>query len=285
TPVSANISPGAIPFDTPDITVCNVSPISSTNYYETVTKHYDVYMRLLSEAYSTQSVVESHGFGYNTDILMQVSRDMFDSSLLLRYLGHRREYFIVRCRYKGQECSYANFQNFWDSQFGNCFRFQPSEALLNATRDVAEFQLELVLFTDTNPVVTHPYSMEVYRMLTAGVTFEGEYDVSKSGGAILFYGDKDHYPRDYINLSPGVHSYVDFQMVEHRYVSRNSKVCIEDSGIAYYEDSDRNRIKFRKNRIDCQYRTLLEKIMADCDCFSTRIAPPYVNLTETFTKT
>uniref|UniRef100_A0A1I8HGH0 Fibrinogen C-terminal domain-containing protein n=1 Tax=Macrostomum lignano TaxID=282301 RepID=A0A1I8HGH0_9PLAT len=144
-----------------------------------------------------------------------VSRDVFDPNLLLKYLGHKREYFIVRCRYKGVTCSYSDFSGFWDSKYGNCFRFQPSDQLLDATKDIVEFQLELILFTDTAPVVTNINSNTIYGMLTAGITFEGEYDASKSGGAILFYGDKDHYPRDFINLSPGVQSYVDFQMVEH----------------------------------------------------------------------
>uniref|UniRef100_A0A1I8J500 CUB domain-containing protein n=1 Tax=Macrostomum lignano TaxID=282301 RepID=A0A1I8J500_9PLAT len=208
--------PGAIPFETPDITVCGVTPISYSNYYETVAKHPSVYANLYSSAAQLAYISTMVGLGGQYETLMPIAKDMFDPSFLLRYLGTRQEYFIVKCTYKGYNCSFTDFENYWVSEYGNCFRFSPSATLLNQTKEIAEFSLELVLFTDNYPVLGNPESLTIYGRLTAGVTYEGIYDVSKSGGAILFYGEKDHFPRDYINLSPGVHSYVDFEMVEYQ---------------------------------------------------------------------
>ncbi|XP_071794507.1 uncharacterized protein [Asterias amurensis] len=68
----------------------------------------------------------------------------------LRDLGHEAEDLIVQCTYDKRKCSYENFHQFQNKEYGNCFTFNYGSKLLEnmTTHSGAQYGLHLTLFIE-----------------------------------------------------------------------------------------------------------------------------------------
>ncbi|XP_033634311.1 uncharacterized protein LOC117295705 [Asterias rubens] len=68
----------------------------------------------------------------------------------LRDLGHEAEDLILQCTYDKRKCSYENFHQFQNKEYGNCFTFNYGSKLLEnmTTHSGAQYGLHLTLFIE-----------------------------------------------------------------------------------------------------------------------------------------
>ncbi|PAA71250.1 hypothetical protein BOX15_Mlig030741g1 [Macrostomum lignano] len=201
TPVNSVILNGGVHVNFPDVTLCNMYPISESVQNHgagEIRGHIRKYWRFFRGF-----IKASAGMDNSTKDRFKMARKFFQifwASEDTRDLAHDDDLFLVYCRYKSRPCSNKQFKMVQNIDYWNCYTFTPKfdgeeeedRRVYSGNEDEG---LNLIMYTNS-----HLRNIHASNALT---TTKGFYD-EENNGKDSSNGDKSNYLERYLvnyNLS------------------------------------------------------------------------------------
>ena len=191
------------PITFPDVTVCNLNPISTSNF-QMVSRNRSSqlfqYLNRVDEMYKSNSLTHPERDQYLTLTAIQINIGKEESIAI----GHQLHNLVLRCTFKGQPCNVSTeFKPVMNSFLYNCYTFDPGIASDHFLATGAENGLSLILYLEADN----------------GTEINSQYDASlKSGNALglkVMIHPRHSYPIphiDGIDVMPGHSTSIAFKV-------------------------------------------------------------------------
>ncbi|PAA67184.1 hypothetical protein BOX15_Mlig031565g1 [Macrostomum lignano] len=161
TPVNSVILQGRIRQEFPDVTFCNMYPISESVQYHAAK---EIHGHISNRWKYFSGFIRAGNFSANDKVgRLKVARtfmQIFWASEDTRDLAHDDDLFIVQCSYKNRQCSNKQFKMVQNLRYWNCYTFAPKFDGGHEDRQVYSSNedegLSLILYTNSHLRNVHP---------------------------------------------------------------------------------------------------------------------------------
>ena len=249
----------------PSVTFCNLNPFDATSdsgtgqYLIGKLKLYSILPTITpnNETFSYELVNQV------TDILRAVtSADKNLTSKQLENLGFTIDTMLISCFFDNVRCNSSSFSWFHDSEYGNCYTFNP---LSNTKTNTP------LVITKTGP--THGLNLEIF----TGASGIHDYFTIKKGIKVAIHqqGVRPLMKYEGVYISTGRATHIGFNKNKYSKLSYPFNDCIKDYEKASFKSSlyFNYTLRFSKysQRLCFQVCMQYEKIIPKCGCVDPEI--------------
>uniref|UniRef100_A0A1I8JMM0 Amiloride-sensitive sodium channel n=1 Tax=Macrostomum lignano TaxID=282301 RepID=A0A1I8JMM0_9PLAT len=286
TPVTSILIDDAAMAEFPDVTLCNLKPMSESlgEYYKDVVhQHFEDNWGFFEQWWPNERKrqVNESRVDYQRRL-----RKIFERYLQIfwvsddsRDLGMMDKVMLLHCSFNGIPCGHKNFSLVQNYRYWNCYTFSPSPQFRFASSGHTEDTgLNLILYTDSNfhesiydqfaaysrqkfdeEEMTHPYSLKEY------ITTASIYNDVQNGKSALVHVDQ----MQYVTLNqPG-----------ERQCTNDPQEIIEYTTSFGHNPSTERKRRYTKTDREFAVEAKQQFVFDNCGCYSHHF-PFHVNLTQ-----
>ncbi|RNA32454.1 acid-sensing ion channel 1-like [Brachionus plicatilis] len=272
------IEKDSLPF--PAVTICNTNPFVTDEAFKyvssflqnnsiinfTTTNKLDeiFFPENFSKLYLNYNV-----FRYMASVLSKSNTKEFKQKFSMNF-----DSFFISCLFSFQPCDQKNWTWYFDSEFGNCYRFN-------------EYQISNEVKKSFQAGKFNGLMLELF----VGIP-DNQSTLSLSTGAHLFINDNLVKPRigKGFQVSPGSYSNIIIERIKNMQMPKPYSDCVDNLDTIYSFDSEYYREVFRSNltynQIECLNAYIHSKIYERCKCddMTSNLIIDNGNLCDTFEK-
>lgn len=239
-PVNTVIVHEAIDFTFPDVTICNLNPISISKLIikdDAVDKLFQDLWGLYRTAY--EGALGRKVTGKELATLVVKFMSTVQTSISVAPFSHQLRRLLVHCRYQGKPCGEEEFLPFIHKDYWQCFTFHPKQRRFESNQP--DFGLNMILFTDNLGESSQNSSLLFYSSdqdLRKDFTWDENAFIRinslmrasrlDADGFRLSIHEPDSFPMPEVNgfsLAHGTLVNLKLQMTQEEYVNRESSPC------------------------------------------------------------
>ena len=227
----------------PDVTICNLNGISSTNLQDVAQDNPDAKLFL---DVSNRTENPNHGpLPRRTDLYWALAGRAYN-------VGHQFQDFVIRCRFQGQPCKDDDFILFQFPRFFNCYTFKRGRESKSITQG-ATAALSLTLYIE-------PQNADIIKMYNDRIIvddIDGVRVVLTPPNSLAAVGAIGY------DILPGHATSIGFDIIEYERLSDPYSMC---RGVDSMPLDGNFTYSFTECKNICIHKLVIQK----CGCFPTR---------------